>query len=74
MLAPSPEADQQNPAPKRHRYRMRRAITPDMAITAEGRAYSLLCESEKWRVDAMIAAAIAELSGVKVMMLDRMDV
>lgn len=49
-------------------------INPDMSITAEGRAYNLLCESEKWRVDAMIAEAIATLSGVKVLMLDRVDV
>lgn len=50
------------------------SITPGMQITAEGRSYNLLCESEKWRVDAMIAAAIAELSGIKILMLDRMDV
>lgn len=50
------------------------SINPDMTITAEGRAYALLCESEKWRVDAMIAAAIAELSDVRILMLDRVDV
>jgi hypothetical protein len=53
---------------------MQAAIAPDMSLTADGRAYSLLCESEKWRVDAMIAEAIATISGVKVLMLDRVDV
>jgi len=38
------------------------------------RPYPLLSESEKWRADAMIAAAIAELSGVRLLMLDRFDV
>ncbi|WP_175787578.1 AAA family ATPase [Burkholderia anthina] len=50
------------------------AINPDMTITGEGRAYNLLCESEKWRADAMIAEAIAQISGTGVLMLDRMDV
>lgn len=50
------------------------AINPDMSITAEGRIYSLLCESEKWRVDAMIAEAISGISGLGVLMLDRVDV
>lgn len=49
-------------------------INADMSITADGRAYSLLCESEQWRVDALIAQAIAELSGLNILMLDRMDV
>jgi len=38
------------------------------------RPYPLLSESEKWRADAMIAASIAELSGVRLLMLDRFDV
>jgi hypothetical protein len=50
------------------------AINADMSITAEGRIYSLLCESEKWRVDAMIAEAISGISGIGVLMLDRVDV
>lgn len=36
--------------------------------------YALLSESEKWRVDAMIAEAISHLSGVKLLVLDRVDV
>lgn len=49
-------------------------ISKDMEVTAKGRAYALLSESEKWRVDAMIAQAIAKISGFKILMLDRMDV
>lgn len=49
-------------------------IDVDMQITADGRAYSLLCESEKWRADAMICEAISYLSGLKLIVLDRMDV
>jgi len=50
------------------------SINADMSITAEGRIYDLLCESEKWRVDAMIAEAISSISGIGVLMLDRVDV
>lgn len=50
------------------------AINADMSITAEGRIYDLLCESERWRVDAMIAEAISSISGLGVLMLDRVDV
>ncbi|VVE84943.1 AAA family ATPase [Pandoraea sputorum] len=50
------------------------AIGADMSITAGGRDYALLSESEKWRTDALIAEAIANLSGVRVLMLDRADV
>ena len=49
------------------------AITSDMDITADGRAYALLSESERWRVDAMIAETIAHLSGEKLLVLDRVD-
>jgi Predicted ATPases len=49
-------------------------ISADMAITAAGRPYALLSESEKWRADAMLAEAIAHLSGLRLIVLDRMDV
>jgi hypothetical protein len=49
-------------------------ISSDMEITAAGRAYALLSESEKWRTDAMIAVVVARLSGLKILMLDRVDV
>lgn len=53
---------------------MQVAIAPDMTITADGREYALLSESEKWRVDAMIAQTVSKVSGLKVLMLDRVDV
>lgn len=53
---------------------LRAGIDADMAVTGDGRAYALLSESEKWRVDAMIAEAISHLSGVKLLVLDRVDV
>lgn len=49
-------------------------IAADMAITAGGREYRLLSESEKWRVDAMLAEAVAYLSDAKLLVLDRFDV
>ncbi|MCQ9423433.1 AAA family ATPase [Pseudomonas sp. LJDD11] len=49
-------------------------IAADMAITAGGRLYPLLSESEKWRCDAHIALTIALLSGLKLVVLDRADV
>lgn len=49
-------------------------IAEDMAITADGRDYRLLSESERWRADAMICEAIAHLSELRIMVLDRFDV
>ncbi len=49
-------------------------ISSDMEILAAGRPYALLSESEKWRADALICAAIAEMSGLRLLVLDRFDV
>lgn len=49
-------------------------ITRDMDILASSRPYALLSESERWRADAMIGAAVAELSGLRLLVLDRFDV
>jgi DNA repair exonuclease SbcCD ATPase subunit len=49
-------------------------IDADMAITAGGRPYRLLSESERWRVDAVLAEAVAQLSGARLLVLDRFDV
>ena len=49
-------------------------VHADMRITYGLRDYALLSESEKWRADAMIAEAIAHLSGVRLLVLDRFDV
>ena len=49
-------------------------IDRDMQITADNRPYPILSESEKWRADAMIAEAVAFLSGIRLLVLDRFDV
>lgn len=49
-------------------------IDKDLRITAGGRAYGLLSESEKWRADAMIAEAVSHVSGARILVLDRADV
>ena len=46
----------------------------DMRITAGLRAYGLLSESEQWRVDAMLAEAVSHISGLHMLVLDRVDV
>ncbi|AVR89048.1 AAA family ATPase [Thauera aromatica] len=49
-------------------------IGADMAITVGGRLYPLLSESERWRADALLAVTIAQLSGLRLVVLDRLDV
>ncbi|MCU9949819.1 AAA family ATPase [Pseudomonas sp. PDM13] len=49
-------------------------IGNDMALTYGDRAYGLLSESERWRVDTLVALAIAQLSELRVVLLDRFDV
>lgn len=49
-------------------------IGPDMRITYGGRDYRLISESERWRADAMVAEAVAHLSGTRLLVLDRFDV
>lgn len=49
-------------------------IEADMTVRYGSRLYTLCSESEQWRADAMIAVAIAVLSGLKLVLLDRMDV
>lgn len=48
------------------------AIGPEVDIRAEGRAYWLLSRSEQWRVNAMIAYAIASF-GPRFLLLDELD-
>jgi hypothetical protein len=50
------------------------AIGTEMDITADGRPYALLSESEKWRADCLLALTVAKLSGLKLALLDRFDV
>lgn len=49
-------------------------IGADMELTVGGRLYQLESESFQWRADAMIAAVVAQVSGLKIVMLDRCDV
>lgn len=49
-------------------------INGDFDITYGERMYGLLSESEKWRADTLLAIAIAKLSGLRLVMLDRFDV
>ncbi|MCU9111793.1 AAA family ATPase [Pseudomonas aeruginosa] len=49
-------------------------ISADIDVTFGGRLYGLLSESERWRCDATIALAIAKLSGLRLVLLDRLDV
>lgn len=50
------------------------AVGADMAITAGGRPYALLSESEQWRVDATLTEAVSHISGLRLLILDRLDV
>jgi hypothetical protein len=52
----------------------RMQLSRDMDITADGRLYGLLSESEQWRADCLLALALANLSGLKLALLDRFDV
>lgn len=49
------------------------AIQPDLTLTYGGRPYWLCSESEQWRASALFALVVAQLSGVKVLALDRFD-
>ncbi len=50
------------------------SVDADMTIRADGRLYSLLSESEKYRADALIALTIAVLSESRIVFFDRFDV
>lgn len=49
-------------------------LDSDMRLTANDRPYALLSESEQWRCDAHFAGAVSALSGLRLLVLDRMDV
>src|SRR6185503_12228112 len=49
-------------------------IGKDMEITCAGRLYGLISESEKWRADTLIALAIAQISELRIVVIDRFDV
>jgi hypothetical protein len=51
------------------------SITEDMDVIREdGLVYELLSESAQWRMSAVVADAISGMSGLNVLILDRMDV
>lgn len=49
-------------------------ISRDIEITSKGRPYALISESEKWRADTLLALAIAQITGLRLAVLDRFDV
>lgn len=49
------------------------AVTEDMSITFGGHEYALCGESHQWRADTLLTCAIAALSGIKFVVLDRFD-
>ncbi|HHH9375086.1 TPA: AAA family ATPase [Pseudomonas aeruginosa] len=49
-------------------------ISADIDVTFGARLYGLLSESERWRCDTTIALAIATISGLRLGLLDRLDV
>lgn len=49
-------------------------ITEDMEITAAERLYGLMSESAQWRIDTLIACAIAQISELRFIVIDRFDV
>lgn len=48
-------------------------IGADMGITFGGRPHSLCSESEQWRANAMMVITVAQVSGLRFAVLDRMD-
>ncbi|WP_423396065.1 AAA family ATPase [Burkholderia sp. LMG 21824] len=50
------------------------ALTPALGITANGRPYTLLSKSEKWRADLTLAVAVAHFSGLRFVAADEFDV
>lgn len=50
------------------------ALAADMRVLVNSRLYGLCSEAERWCADAMLAEAIGHLTGLKFLMLDRMDV
>ena len=49
-------------------------ITGDIEITYGERPYKLCSESEKWRADVLLSVAVASLSEIKFVTIDRFDV
>ncbi|RAK01644.1 AAA family ATPase [Aliidiomarina maris] len=50
------------------------SINQEMELMADSRLYGLLSESEQWRVQTVMTLALAQLSGINLAVLDRIDV
>lgn len=48
-------------------------VSPDMSIRCGHRPYHSLSKSERWRIDALLGAAVASLSGHRLLVLDEAD-
>lgn len=48
-------------------------VSPDMVIRCEHRPYHSMSKSERWRIDALLGAAVASLSGHRLLVLDEAD-
>lgn len=49
-------------------------IGSDISISSQERPYALASESERWRADTLLSIAIAQLTGLNLVVLDRFDV
>lgn len=49
-------------------------LTDDLDCTYDDRPYALLSESERWRVDLVLACLLGQREGAKLMIVDRFDV
>lgn len=49
-------------------------LNDDMEIMVEQLPYAIMSESAKWRADTLLTEAISHVSGLKLLVLDRMDV
>jgi hypothetical protein len=50
------------------------AVGDGFDVTYDGRAYALLSESERWRVDLVLAVALGQMEGARLILVDRLDV
>lgn len=49
------------------------SVSPDMVIRCGHRPYHSLSKSERWRIDVLLGAAVASLSGHRLLVLDEAD-
>lgn len=49
-------------------------VTDEFEARYDGRPYALISESERWRVDLVVTAALGQLEGARLIVVDRLDV